>query len=120
MNKDQLRTSQLITTFGPGAMVDLPDASVIVGGLDHWNYDPSHIPTINEERLTAKMRLVLGRNTLMLRQPPPASDVPQGFHPDIVGWRFPEWFVVQEKDDPGQRERSRRLIHRKALDAKGL
>jgi len=36
-------------------MVDLPDASVIVGGLDHWNYDPSHIPTINEERLTAKM-----------------------------------------------------------------
>jgi hypothetical protein len=117
MNKDQLRTSQLITTFGPGAMVDLPDASIIVGGLDHWNYDPSHIPTISEERLTAKMRLVLGRNTLMLRRPPPASDVPQGIHPDIVGWRFPEWFIVQNTVPVKGGIRRRRLVHLNSLDS---
>ena len=33
----QLRQSQVVTTFGPGAMVDLPDHAVIVGGLEHWN-----------------------------------------------------------------------------------
>jgi pyruvate/2-oxoglutarate dehydrogenase complex dihydrolipoamide dehydrogenase (E3) component len=28
----QIRQSQIVTTFGPGAMVDLPDHAVIVGG----------------------------------------------------------------------------------------
>ena len=30
------RQSQIITTFGPGAMVDLPTRSVLIGGLDRW------------------------------------------------------------------------------------
>src|SRR5207248_1872435 len=111
MNKDQIRASQLVTTFGPGAMVDFPDASIIVAGLDHWNYDPNHIPTISELRLTAKIGRVLGRNTLMLRQPPPANDVPQGPHPDIVGWRFPEWFIVQNTVAVKGGIRRRRLVH---------
>ena len=34
-------------------------------------------------------------------------------------WRFPEWFVVQEAGGGEERERSRRLVHRKALDDKG-
>ncbi len=29
----------VVTTFGPGSMLDLPDTAVIVSGLDHWNYD---------------------------------------------------------------------------------
>lgn len=33
----QIRQSQLITTFGPGAMLDLPRYSVLVGGLEGWN-----------------------------------------------------------------------------------
>jgi hypothetical protein len=33
MSKNEIRSSQLLTTFGPGAMMDLPDGSVIVGGL---------------------------------------------------------------------------------------
>jgi hypothetical protein len=32
----QVRQSQVVTTFGPGSMFDLPDHSVIVGGLDYW------------------------------------------------------------------------------------
>ena len=32
----QLRQSQVITTYGPGALIDLPRHSAIVGGLDTW------------------------------------------------------------------------------------
>src|SRR5438270_212125 len=32
----QIRQSQIITTFGPGAMVDLPRYAVVIGGLEHW------------------------------------------------------------------------------------
>ena len=27
----QIRQSQIVTTFGPGAMVDLPDHAIIIG-----------------------------------------------------------------------------------------
>ena len=33
----QIRQSQLITSFGPGSMMDLPNHSVLVGGLDFWS-----------------------------------------------------------------------------------
>ena len=56
MAQPQLRRSQLVTTFGPGCMIDLPDSSVIVAGLDHWRYDSSRIPTIEEPRLVEKLR----------------------------------------------------------------
>lgn len=32
----KLRPSQIITTFGPGAVVDLPDDSVMIAGIDTW------------------------------------------------------------------------------------
>ena len=34
----RLRQSQLVTTFGPGAMVDLVDRAVVIGGLEHWGF----------------------------------------------------------------------------------
>ena len=58
MSTPKLRTSQLITTFGPGAMVDLPEGSVLISGLDAWNYDVANIPTIEEPRLLSKLRHV--------------------------------------------------------------
>ena len=33
----QIRQSQLITSFGPGSMMDLPNHSVLIGGLDFWS-----------------------------------------------------------------------------------
>jgi hypothetical protein len=36
MAENSIRMSQLVGTFGPGAMLDLPDRSVLVLGLDHW------------------------------------------------------------------------------------
>ena len=34
-----VRPSQVITTFGPGAIVDLQTLSVIVAGIDRWPID---------------------------------------------------------------------------------
>ena len=49
-----LRQSQLITTYGPGSMIDLPEYSVIVSGLQDW----SHLrqEKVEEPRLAAKLR----------------------------------------------------------------
>lgn len=43
----RLRPGQIITTFGPGAVVDLPDESVMIAGIDLW--PPG--PVIQETRL---------------------------------------------------------------------
>ena len=32
----QIRRSQVITIYGPGALIDLPRHSAIVAGLDSW------------------------------------------------------------------------------------
>ena len=50
----QIRQSQIITTFGPGAMVDLPDHSVIVGGLELWEGVDKQV---FDERLTANVSI---------------------------------------------------------------
>lgn len=117
MSKNQLRASQIVTTFGPGAMVDLPEASVIISGLDQWKYESSQIPIIDEPRLVSKLRKLLEVDTLTLRTPPPASNQNFGFRPDVVAWRFPEWFIVQNPKvtrDGGFRKRL--LVHMNSLD----
>ena len=116
MNTSQLRSSQVVTTFGPGAMVDLPEASVIIAGLDHWRYDNGRIPAIEEPRLVAKLTEILGVKSLTLRAPPPASDQSYGFRPDVVAWRFPEWFIVQRTETTPRGYRKRRLVHLNILD----
>ena len=70
----QLRASQLITTYGPGAMVDLPEDSVLIAGLDSWQYRDDRIPHIDEPRLAAKLARLLGRSYVGLRAPPPAGE----------------------------------------------
>ena len=50
----EVRHGQLITTYGPGAMVDLPDRSVVVGGLNLWHYSRDDDSCfIDEPRLSA-------------------------------------------------------------------
>ena len=113
----QLRRSQVITTFGPGALIDLPNDSAIVGGLDTWGGE-GNLERIDEPRLAAKLADMTGVPDPRLYAPPPAPDHPQDRQRGIGGWRFPEWFVVQE--EPSERgrpsSRSRRLVHRTALD----
>jgi hypothetical protein len=114
----QIRRSQVITTYGPGALIDLPRHSAIVGGLDTWP-KTSDLEEILEPRLAGKLQIMTGVAAPRLFAPPPDSNDPREPARGIVAWRFPEWFVVQEAGGGEDRERSRRLVHRKALDDKG-
>ena len=104
----ELRRSQLITTFGPGAMIDLPDDSVLVGGLEHWSgaWEPLYEP-----RLIRKIQDLLP-DIHELRLPPVAD----ADHPSqgITVWQFPEWFITQDAVATSY-GRSRRLVHLKAI-----
>jgi len=53
----EIRQSQIVTTFGPGSMVDLPNHAVLISGLDFWL--PGGQP-ISEPRLSGKLAQVLG------------------------------------------------------------
>src|SRR5687767_14559434 len=111
MSKAQIRSSQLLTTFGPGAMMDLPDGSVIVGGLDNWRFSSGVHPIIDEPRLVAKLRARLQKPNLVLKSPPAATDDPTAGKPGVVVWRFPRWFLVQNPESlPDVHGNRRRLV----------
>jgi len=114
----QVRRGQVITTYGPGALIDLPRHSAIVGGLDTWP-KASDLEEILEPRLTRKLQIMTDVAAPRLYAPPPAENDPREPTRGIGVWRFPEWFVVQETGAGEERERSRRLVHRKGLDEKG-
>jgi hypothetical protein len=114
----QIRSSQVITTYGPGALIDLPKHSAIVGGLDTWP-KTSDLDEILEHRLARKLQTMTGVTAPRLYAPPPDSNDPREPTKGIGAWRFPEWAVVQEASGSEERERSRRLVNRKALDDKG-
>ena len=121
MSTGQIRRSQVITTYGPGALIDLPRDSAVVAGIDGWGADLERIDEPRVRRTLSRMTGVLHPE---LRVPPTPDPTeywrasPRG----IDAYRFPEWFVVQEK--PGaangsgapDKPRSRRLVHRKHLD----
>ena len=48
-----IRQSQIVSTYGPGALVDLPDYAVLIAGLEHWYGDAQLVP---EPRLLANLR----------------------------------------------------------------
>ena len=58
MAENFLRCSQLVGSFGPGSLVDLPDRSVIIGGLSDW--DQKGGVEVHEARLIAKLGQALG------------------------------------------------------------
>ncbi|MBP8106523.1 MAG: DUF1998 domain-containing protein [Caldilineaceae bacterium] len=51
-----VRPSQLLYTYGVGSIIDLPDFSVLVMGLDDWPANADAMRTISEERLLAAVR----------------------------------------------------------------
>ncbi len=111
----QLRRSQVVTTYGPGALIDLPHDSAIVAGLDTWP-PPGKLEEVVEPRLARKLQAITGVTQPRLYAPPAASTAPNAATTGIEASRFPEWFVVQETSR--QLARSRRLVHRRALDNK--
>src|SRR5271156_6566471 len=108
----QIRRSQVITTFGPGALVDLPNYAAIVGGLEFWQGTDRQI---FEERLIGKLQEVLNVPDLKLFAPPVDSGEPNAAKTGIAVWMFPEWFVAQYKIEGPDKVRSRPLVHRETL-----
>ena len=109
MADNVIRQSQLITTCGPGAMIDLPDCSVIVSGLQNW----SHLrqEKVDEPRLAAKLRRLLDLSSLELRTPPRHEENARQVAP-VGACIFPTWFIVKDAR-PSPRDpqwRRRRLV----------
>ncbi len=65
----ELRPSQMLYTFGIGAVVDLPNVSAIVMGLDDWAPDVS-TESVSEKRLLDAVRRRLGPQVDHLITPP--------------------------------------------------
>jgi hypothetical protein len=68
----ELRPSQVLFTFGVGAIVDLPRLSTMIMGLDDWDVNRS--VEIGEERLRAAVQEELGPQVTRLLSPPIAPD----------------------------------------------
>lgn len=64
----EVRPSQLLWTYGPGALIDLPNISVVTLGIDQWDKD--QCTPIEEARLLAAVRTILGPQVESLRMPP--------------------------------------------------
>lgn len=112
----QIRQSQLLTSFGPGSMLDLPNHSVLVGGLDTWSTGGDEII---EPRLVDKLKQLFDPplQSLKLYCPPPDLDDPTAPQTGITAWQFPEWFITQDVDAEASRGsiRARMLVHRRML-----
>lgn len=113
-----VRQSQVVTTFGPGSMVDLLNDAVLIGGLDFWSYDKGYaIPHIPEPRLRdaiAERFQEVGRELSAdnpFRAPPAGNDREPSRFAGITVLEFPQWFVCQSPS-------CRALMRKDGLDLK--
>jgi hypothetical protein len=90
----EVRPSQLLWTYGPGSLIDLPNLSVVTMGIDRWEI--GRCQPIQEARLLTNVRRVLGEQVESLRMPPLTdSDVVDPFSAEaLIGVPvkpFPRW-----------------------------
>ncbi|HVU67955.1 MAG TPA: DUF1998 domain-containing protein [Ktedonobacteraceae bacterium] len=86
-----LRPSQLLLTYGVGALVDLPHLSALVMGLENWQ--TSHATEIIEERLLAAVRSILGPQVSHLYAPPLDESSSGQALIGVPVAAFPRWLV---------------------------
>lgn len=91
-----IRPSQLLYTYGVGSLLDLPNFSVLVMGLDDWNI--SYARVISEERLLRAVQQQIGAQVEALRHPPyDPEDEEKGYNQDntvtagVPVIPFPQW-----------------------------
>lgn len=82
----QLRRSQLVTTFGSGALTDLPDYSIILAATDYWS---DHSPKIYEPNLQKLLKIKY------FKQPLVSEDNDGNPYPSIPAFRFPVMHFCQ-------------------------
>lgn len=78
----KLRPSQAVMQHGPGAVIDLPELSVIVAGIDHW------FKGANDRILEPRLEAFIGSRGLY-RAPKPGP----GKYGGIPAFVFPEYLV---------------------------
>ena len=103
-----------MTTYGPGAMIDLPWFAAVLSGLDFWDKGAR----ISEPRLEAKAESVLSMDTVELVSPLASDKMPDGTtKKGVVAWRFPQWSLTKETKrgiDPDKRTYQTRMMVRMA------
>jgi hypothetical protein len=131
MSNNRQRLSQLISTFGPGSMIDLPTRSVVVGGLELWEMAGSNAFTlIAEPRSAGRLEQLLRARNLLepgvrltLRTPPNSADTFFGVPRGIATPIFPALFVCERVESAlsaeGKPVRRRRLVRWQDLDITG-
>ncbi|HXZ04168.1 MAG TPA: DUF1998 domain-containing protein [Ktedonobacteraceae bacterium] len=94
----ELRPSQVLFTYGIGAVVDLPFISTMVMGLEDW-INP-HPQPIGEERLLQAVKSILGVQVSRLLSPPVAPEqegIPNPFDESatigVPVAAFPRWML---------------------------
>lgn len=110
----RVRQSQVVSTFGPGSMLDLIDDAVLVGGLDFWRLRNGG-EVVNEPRLLEVVEPLYARNKWPLSKEAPFRKPPAGDEQEpseacgIQVYEFPRWFVCQNP-------RCRALVRANSLD----
>lgn len=131
----EVRPSQLLWTYGPGALIDLPNLSVVTMGIDRW--ETGRCQPIQEARLLANVRRVLGDQVEALRMAPLADqDIVDPFSAEaFIGVPvrpFPRWMrcvkcgllspfdagLIELKPNPYRPERTR-FVHKGCRGWKG-
>jgi hypothetical protein len=95
----EVRPSQLLYTYGVGAIIDLPRLSVIVTGLEDWPTEPQYVQTVVEDRLLTAVRYQLPTVKKLLA-PPVVADTGLPADPfdatakiGVPVATFPRWMV---------------------------
>lgn len=90
----QIRPSQVLWAYGPGAIVDLPNFSVMTMGIDYW--DDKRMREIVEPRLLREVRKTLPCVKALKAPPVPKEEYRSTFNPEaFIGVPvrpFPRWF----------------------------
>ena len=109
----ELRSTQILTTYGPGSMVDLPNHAVLIGGLEYWEPKDA-LKRVYEPRLAAHLQKSLRVPKVLLKTPPQEGDSDRGPQSGITAFQFPTWFLGQVdmtwKAPDGRTYRTRPLI----------
>ncbi len=105
----QVRQSQMLTTYGPGAMVDLLERAVVVGGLEHWRFPQgpadghTRMQSLDDPRLRATVQRRLRKldpelelaNEHYFRMAPAGELEEATPKVGVAALEFPRWFVCQ-------------------------
>lgn len=113
----EIRSSQVLTTYGPGSLLDFPYDAAIMGGVNHWPRGDAR-REVHEPRLRNKLATMLGIHNLRLIAPPAGEAAPWERGPRVKAFRFPNWFLAefgQVEGDQGD-VRTRRLVPREHLE----